>query len=221
MNKYIPLFALPLLPLLSLSSCFQLNVGETIRYPAHECIDVDTSKPVDNAAYQVSADEYVMQVPEMRFRSGYRTIYWNVRSHYLGGREWRSEPEPTGRMRWVKVEESKKVICLSPTLLEEPPNLKGAKKIDAAKLTITRSKPDYNPCSSGEEPSTMQYIAAAPFDYLIDPIGSVPLTIGTYSFVVLASPVILFNCFFASDQQQEEAADSPPPAQALAPVVMP
>lgn len=72
MNKYLRLLALPLL---CLSSCFQLNMGEKIRYPACECIAVDPSKPVGQVAYQISADEYVMQVPEMRYTSGASTIF--------------------------------------------------------------------------------------------------------------------------------------------------
>lgn len=97
---------------------------------------------------------------------------------------------------WVKV-------------LEHAPSLAKAKKVPAIKLDSVRYDKGrvsmYSITANNGVVTSGQRIAAAPFDYFIDPVMTVPLTIASYGLSVVAIPIIPIGGLYTilADQNDE------------------
>lgn len=121
----------------------------------------------------------------------------------------------TGEYTWYKIDKNhplavelnktKRQSDHEPTglymqVLEQTPSLTQAKKIKAFPLmgndTTYPNAIHINRVQGNDgKPSIAQSIAAAPFNYVIDPVLTVPLTATSLVVGILGSPVIIFNSF--------------------------
>ncbi len=189
LKQLLPLSALALL---TLSSCVELQVGAVIREPARYATAVDASKPQHKKAYRISKDEYVYQAPVIRGAYQPRLIYMNMGNEGKFSRYYAGSKKATGEWRWVRVRRDH-TGTFRVTHLDKRPHLKKAKLVDTSHFSYV-GKLSFN---YGESRSSgTRRLLAAPFDYVIDPIASVPLTALGYGVFALGAPVGIIGSQF-------------------------
>ncbi len=176
------------LPLLLLSSCMELQIGEVIRCPMQTASTIDASKPYKNVAYRVSADEYVYQAPVVTRTLESRSIYLNLLNPHKSSKYYRSPMKATGERRWVRVTRERNSTIFNAKALEAAPDLSRTRKVDASSFSY-EGEPVFPFAYMSDRTTMTRRILAAPFDYVIDPIVSIPLTVTTYAAVIVVVPL--------------------------------
>ncbi len=195
-----PLLPLSALVLLCLSSCVELQVGAVIREPARYATAVDASKPLHKKAYRISKDEYVYQAPVIRGAYQQRLIYMNMGNEHKFPSYYTGSKKATGEWRWVRVRRDQSGTFLV-TPLDQRPSLKKAKLVDTSHFRY-EGELSFN---YGESRSSgTRRLLAAPFDYVIDPIASVPLTALGYGVFALGAPVGIIGSLVTLFMENED-----------------
>ncbi len=163
--------------LLPLSSCVEWRIGKNIRESGERITALQLATPVDGRLYAsrqeppVAAEKeweyypdwqdrdttYYAHVPVVEYGRSSSTLFWHL-PHAIGG-TGETADKPTGQSRIVAIRGSK--VYLMPGNFEMP---QGLRRVDADRLGQGGRHVDLS--TSG---STLAAIAAAPFDYLIDP----------------------------------------------------
>ncbi len=183
--------SLALLSLLLLNSCLELQVGEIIRCPERQYDSIDATQPHKQTVYRVSSDEYIFQAPVVSSEQGARLFHVNIFSDAISSRWYKTEPKATGELLWLRAKRYPKAKTFTLQLLDKKPDLSRTTPIDSSKFSFIGDAGFPYPSNPREFTTTTRSILAAPFDYVIDPIASVPLTLAYYTGSIVAIPFVV------------------------------
>ncbi len=179
---------LSLSPLFLMSSCLELQVGEVIRCPERQYYSIDASQPHEKIAYRVSNNEYVFQAPVVSSGQGAKLVFFNVFDLGMSSRFYQSDANATGELRWLRAKRSRNSDNFTLQLLSKKPDLSRTSRVDSTKFKFIGNPNFPYPSNPRDFTTTSRAILAAPFDYVIDPIASVPLTLTYYTGALIVSP---------------------------------
>ncbi len=188
--------------LLLLPSCVQCHIGQRIREGGVRHTGVDILHPVDEKLYRTPAmrkdDTAIARAPEVTYcvYSPLLTLAGDKDGNRTAGKV-----APTGQVRVVRLrcEEENKPWSIYPAntprqfieLAEGvPANAEACPVGKAGKLGAYKLESPYTYGSLTEptKPSAARRLAAAPFDYLIDPVISAAHTAVNVPLFILAAP---------------------------------
>ncbi len=202
MKRFFYLFVCAAVILLVFPSCIQWNIGECIREAGQIHTGVDICHPVDGKVYSIptpgvnNCKDYFVKAQEVTYRrrpplfSNDYDLFWGALGVACAPEE-AVEVQPTG---WIFVAA---ISCDSDML---PLSFK--KQVDAIPASATarpvgnvvssenKSPLDYGSVSHTEASATRK-LAAAPFDYVVDPILTVGHSTLTVAGLIVTSPIWL------------------------------
>ncbi len=186
---------------LLLPSCVQWNIGQRIREGGEIHTGVDILHPVDNTLYRTSAmrkdGTALARAPEVTY-CVYSPLLTLVGEK--DGSRHAAKVTPTGRTRVARLRcEDMNMLSLYPEhtprefieLAEGiPTNAEACPKGSGGKFDTPKyGRPDtYGSLTEPTQPSMARRLAAAPFDYLIDPALSVTHTLVNVPLFIVAAP---------------------------------
>ncbi len=185
--------SLALLPLLLLNSCLELQVGEIIRCPERQYQSIDATQPHQQIAYRVSSNEYIFQAPVVTCKQKAKLLYFNIFGLGDSSRWYQTEAKATGELQWVSAKRPKKSANFTLTLLDKKPDLSRTSRVDSSKVVFAWGINFPYPDNLRDFTTTKQSLLAAPFDYVIDPVASVPLTVACYTGALVVIPFVMIS----------------------------
>ena len=204
------LLLIALLPL-SLVSCTYSNFGSCIRNSGLTHTGVDVRHPMDGKVYRTPAQRKVdefseawgyVRAPELSYRLDHPFfISYNIKGDH-------NEPEPydirpTGKVRLALAGGYDRPSSFKKSVESIPANARAC-----SVKPNKESKPVLDDDQPQPRPSWWRYVAAAPFDYLIDPVITVAWNTTTYTVSLAATPFLLA---YESLSMQTQATPPPPP----------
>ncbi len=188
--------------LLLLPSCVQCHIGQRIREGGVLHTGVNILHPVDGKLYRTPAmrkdNTAIARAPEVTYcvYSPLLTLVGEQDSYRIAGKV-----TPTGQTRVVRMhcEKEYKQCSLYPANTPRqfielakgiPANAEACPVGKAEKIGVSKSEnPDiYGSLTEPTKPGIARRLAAAPFDYLIDPVISVAHTAINVPFFIIAAP---------------------------------
>ncbi len=196
---------------LLLSSCTYSNIGSCIRNSGLTHTGVDVRHPVDGKMYQTpalrKAKTAYVRAPELCYRLNHPLyIACNIKGDCTVPEPY--DIRPTGRVR----------LALAKTDSDDAPwRFRESVEVipaDARAYTVRegyKDKPELEDDRSQPRPAWWRYVAAAPFDYLLDPAITVVWNVTVYPLSFAALPFLL-TFEEISYQTQSQPVPPPPPA---------
>lgn len=207
-------FTLSSLLFILLSSCTipQVDIGGAIEHRTEHYTALKLDEDGEDEVYRCPNGDYYMKVPEVSYTRSWPVMYWYP-SFELNNRQ--SALQATAKYQWVRLsqqvnaEESLELQFQGYKLsdsnfrvvpLAQEPNLVGCQK---AKFPLKGSLLAITNGQAQEEASTARKIAAAPFDYVLDPVLTVSANIVLIPTVIVCAIVVPPLHYLFADEDSE------------------